>query len=187
MSSSNRKAIELARGDIDHIEVIKTLLPDGKKYSRTVFYTQTETAGDRQVNRLKSIYIAPKTGNENNIKFDVSYSDYDLSLPSTDFRSVTLGTSHYLYWLSTVSKEKASDPDIWRITGVYYDASTNTVSDEIVIAEFTLPDSAWNGKKYNSVPFEIMLTESGTGYITAKPDTGDEDDHVVTPLTLYSG
>jgi len=186
VQSSERKTIELTRGDIDHIEVVKTIQPDGKKYSRTIFYTQAETAGERQANRLKSIYIAPKTGDENNIGFDVSYNDYDLNLPSTDFRSVTLGASQYLYWLSTVSKEKESDPDIWRITGVYYDASTNTMSDQIVIAEFSLPDSTWNGKSYKSVPYDITLTESGNGYITAKPNTGDTEASAVAPMTLYS-
>ena len=185
-SSTNRKAIELTRGDIDHIEVVKTLQPDGKKYSRTIFYTQTETAGERQVNRLKGIYIGPKAGNDNSVKFDVSYNDYDLSLPSTDFRSVTFGATQYLYWLSTVSKEKESDPDIWRITGVYYDASTNTMSDQIVIAEFTLPNSQWKGKSWRSVPFDITLMDSGTGYITAKPDTSDENDRAIAPMTLYS-
>ena len=123
---------------------------------------------------------------KDNFRYDVSYSDYDLSLPDSDFRAVTLGASKYLYWLSTVSKRRESDPDIWRITGVYYDSAADTVSDQIVIAEFTLPDSPWNGRTYRSVPFEVMLTESGTGYITAKPDTGDEEDHAVTPLTLYS-
>ena len=85
-----------------------------------------------------------------------------------------------------MTKEKESDPDVWRITGVYYDSATNSISDQIVIAEFSLPDSQWNGRTYRSVPFEVMLTESGTGYITAKPDTGDEEEHAVAPLTLYS-
>lgn len=184
--SSDRRTIELARGDIDHIEVVRTLQADGRSHSRTIFYTQAETEGDRKVNRLKSIYVPPKTGVEDNIKFDVSYNDYDLSLPSTQFRAVTLGSSQYLYWLSTVSKDRESDPDVWRITGVYYDASTNTMSDQLVIAEFALPDVQWKGKNWKSVPYEIRLEENGYGYITAKPDTANEEDHDIAPTTLYS-
>ena len=104
--SSERRALELTRGDIDHIELVRTLQTDGKSYSRTVFYTQTETEGDRKINRLKSIYISPKAGVEDDIKFDVTYTDYDLNLPSTEFKAVTLGGSQYLYWLNTVSKDK---------------------------------------------------------------------------------
>ena len=185
--AKSRKSVVLAKGDIDGFAVLQTLDSDGKSYSQNIFYTETETVGERTENRLKGIYIAPKSGNATrNIGFDMTYTDYDLSLPAHSLNAVTIGASQYLYWLSTVSKDKESDPDIWRITGVYYDAVSGAMSDEIVIAEFSLPDSAWNGKVYKSVPFEIMLTESGTGYITAKPNIGDTEGSPVAPMTLYS-
>lgn len=183
----NRQSVVLTKGDIDSFAVLQSADANGKGYSQTIFYTQTETVGERTQNRLKGIYIAPKSGGSTrSISFGMTYTDYDLSLPACSLSAVTIGSSQYLYWLSTVSKEKESDPDIWRITGVYYDAATNAMSDQIVIAEFTLPNSQWKGKTWRSVPFEIMLMESGTGYITAKPDTNDENDRAIAPMTLYS-
>ena len=161
---------------------------DNKRYSQMVFYTQMETVGERSAIRLKGIHISPRA-NVNQMtdsRVDLAYYDYDINMPDTEIHTATMGNSQYLYWLSTVSKEKESDPDIWRITGVYYDPGTDTMSDRIVIAEFTLPDSQWKGKTWKSVPFEITLTESGTGFITAKPNTSDENDRAVAPMTLYS-
>ena len=64
---------------------------------------------------------------------------------------MTLGKARYLYWISAETKEKDSDPNVWRITGVYLDPNSNTMSDQLVLAEFTLEDTEWNGKKYRSV------------------------------------
>ena len=176
-----RKAIPLDSGDIDKMEVINS------KGARTIFYTKTVQADGREEKRLKSIYLSPKKGaGTKNISYDLTYTDYDLSIQSGDFRAVTLGASQYLYWLSTAPREKKSDPVTWRITGVYYDSSTGSVSDEIVIAEFALPESPYNGKNYPSVPYDIILTESGMGYITAKPNAGKEKMNGTLPLTLYS-
>ena len=186
VESTERKAIELARGDIEGFEMLHTLTTDKSNFSETIFYTQAETVGERTENRLKGIYIAPKQGGgTKNLTFDVNYYDYDLSLPSREFKAVTLGASQYLYWLATAPKESADDPDVWRINAVYYDSATGTMSDELVIAEFTLPDVKWNGKTYKSAPYEIMLTENSTGYITAKP-AAEESDQGIAPLTLYS-
>ena len=189
ITKSERRAVALATGDIDHMEMVVETRPDGTIDRRTVFYTETETMGGRAQHRLKSLSFQPKTVlGMDNFKYDLSYSDYDVSLPDAQFRAVTLGASRYLYWLNTVSREegKESVPDIWRITGVYYDAAANTVSDQIVIAEFSLPNATWNGKTYRSVPYEVTLTNSGTGYISAKPYTGNEGDHAIAPITLYS-
>ena len=189
VTNSDRKAIALDTGDISSMAVLH---PAGEKWAetyytneQTIFYTKTETVGDREVIRLKSIYIAPRQGEGADITYNITYTDYDLSIPAADFSTVTLGTSQYLYWLTTAPREKDTDPLLWRISGVYYDSSTGVVSDELVIAEFSLPDCTWNGKTYKSVPFEIMLTDSGTGYITSKPNTNVEKGQVA-PLTLYS-
>ena len=185
-TDSKRKAVALVEGDIDHIEVVQTIGSDGKNSARTVFYSQLETKGELTEKRLRSVYVAPRQGDSNDFSYDVTYTDYDVSIPAEDFRVVKLGASQYLYWLSTVSKKNESDPDLWRISGLYYDTATGTMSDQIVIAEFSLPDADWKGKTWRSVPFEITLTESGVGYITARPETGSEKDDDIAPLTLYS-
>lgn len=111
VTGSERKAVALATGDIDHMEVVQDMQSDGTIALRTVFYTQTETVGERAEHRLRSLSFQPRTVlGKDNFRYDVSYSDYDLSLPDSDFRAVTLGASKYLYWLSTVSKRKESDP-----------------------------------------------------------------------------
>lgn len=181
------EGLKLAEGDIRGYALVQTKDTAQPRYAQTIFYTQRETASERTENRLKGIYIAPKADiSRTDTQFDISFTDYDLSIPASDFYTVTLGTSQYLYWLTTAEKEDASDPNIWRICGVYYDAVTGAVSDQIVIAEFTLPDTVWKGQTCNSVPAEITLTDSGVGYIIARPSTGDEDDRDIAPMTVYS-
>ena len=186
-----QEAIVLAEGDITSFEMLQQLAPDGKNFSQTIFYMDRETVGDRVENRLKSIYVAPRTISKGGVNygmgrgdFNITYKDYDLSIPATEFHAVSIGASQYLYWLTTAPKEKDSDPDVWRIGGVYYDSSTNSFSDELVIAEFTLPDVDYNGKKYPAVPQEITLTDKKVGYITVKPDTGEQDQNI-PEATLY--
>jgi len=182
----------LAEGNIHNMEVLQSW--DGKSYVQTAFYTETETVGERSEIRLKSIQVSSmKIKDDNTSYVDIIKTDFDLSIPNADFRVATVGASQYLYWLSAVQGEKETDPATWRINGLYYDAVTNSFSDEIVIAEFTLPDSEWNGKKYPSVPHEITLGGNGTGYISVKPNIGaeaaegkDVKEDVILPLTLYS-
>ena len=177
----------LARGDIQSYALVQTKDTVQPKYAQTIFYTQRETTSERSENRLKAIYIAPRVdANRADTQYDVSFTDFDLSIPASDFYTVTLGASQYLYWLTTAPKEKESDPNIWRVCGVYYDAMTGAVSDQIVIAEFTLPDAKWNGKTYRSVPAQIALTNANRGYIIAKPYTEDESERDIAPMTVYS-
>ena len=183
-------AIDLVQGNISSFELLQQLAPDGKNFSQTIFYLDQETVGDRVENRLKSIYVAPKSITNGSAEavyrgdVNITYKDYDLSIPATEFHAASIGASQYLYWLSTAPKEKDSDPDVWRISGVYYDSSTNSFSDELVIAEFTLPDVDYNGQKYKAVPQEITLTDNKVGYITVKPDTGEQDQNI-PEATLY--
>ena len=181
-----RSTIQLAKGEIGAYELLQ--MSDGKSDpSQAIFYTQKETAGGREDYRLKGIYLAPRkidTSYMYQVDYDFVFSDYDLSLPTPDFDAVTLGVSQYLYWLSTAPREKESDPKVWRISGVYYDQSTASMSDELVIAEFTLPQVSYNGKKYEALPQRITLTDAGEGFLTVVPDVG-EGEYKDLPLTLY--
>ena len=184
---SERRAIALATGEIGQMEVLSHTGSSGDVDLWTVFYTQAETVDERTEYRLKSLEFQPRTMlGKDDFKYEVTFRDYDVSIPNASFRAVTIGTSQYLYWLTGAGREGEDVPGTWRITGIYYDAVTGTMSDEIVIAEFSLPESAWNGQRYKNVPYEIMLTETGAGYITAKPDTGDAENGDIAPMTLYS-
>ena len=188
--TSTDAGILAAEKGIGSFRLLSTPDRDGSRYAQTIFYTQTETVGERAQSRIRSILLQPMAdvdaGDRDGI--GMVYTDYDLSIPDADFRVVTLGASQYLYWLSTVTKEKESDPDIWRINGVYCDAATGIMSDEIVIAEFTLPDAEWNGRRTRCVitdaagttvvSDEAVLTVIGTD---KQPETGD---HTRLPLYL---
>ncbi|MBR2823610.1 MAG: hypothetical protein IKE24_08000 [Clostridia bacterium] len=181
---TKREVMRLVDGDIRGYELLQTPGKDLQSYSQTVFYTQEETAGDRTENRLKGIQIGPRQGDGQNwMRWDITYTDYDLTIPVSDFSAVTIGSSQYLYWLSTVPKKKESDPDMWRISGVYYDSSLDMMSDELTIAEFSLPKI--NGR--SAVPHQVTLTDSGTGYITVTAHSGAEKKAISgADIRLYS-
>ena len=187
VGGTRRRPIILTEGDISSYQVLQFMDKDGVHFSQTIFYTQLEEQGERVVNHLKGFYVSPvkPIGNINHWYYDYTVVDYDINLPTADFRVASIGASQYIYWLNTVSKEKESDPDMWRISGAYYDSATNSFSDVTVIAEFTLPDVSYNGKTYKAVPQEVTLADNGMGYITVVPDTGEQDT-TVPPATLYS-
>ncbi len=181
-----RESIQLAKGEIGAYELLQMGIGDADP-SQTIFYTQKETSGEREGYRLKGIYMAPRKMDRSmgyNVTYDFVYNDFDLSLPTPDFHSVTIGVSQYLYWLSTAPREKETDPKVWRISGVYYDRGTDSMSDEMVIAEFTLPQVDYNGKQYDGLPQQITLTDGGVGYMTVVPDVG-EGEHKDLPQMLY--
>ena len=184
-NAKNPKSLVLEQGEFGAFEPVQKVGADGK-VTQTIFFTKAVSAGDRKQYRLRSITIQPKEGSSKDLKFNTTFTDYDVSLPVTDFRCVTIGSYQYLYWISADAKKKEGNPDVWRVTGVYLDPNSGIMSDQMVLAEFTLPDADWRGKKYKSVPYEVMLTNADTGYITAKPDTGDEKDREIAPMTLYS-
>ena len=193
---TNRKAVLLTQGNILSMSVLQTL--DDSGVTQTVFYNETVASGKKvknYQNRLKSIRISPKQGTgTNNISFDLTYTDYDLSLPVDDFQTAEISGNQYLYWVTSNDGEGENGRPAWRINAVYYDPVSNSMCDEMVIAEFTLPDMTWEGKSHQAVPCDVLLTDSGVGFIAAKPDLGaketDEEIKRVNtdegPLTLYS-
>ena len=195
-AAGNRQAVLLTRGNILSMSVVQQ--EDESGVTKTIFYNENVASGKKvknYQNRLKSIRIAPKQGTGiDNISFDITYTDYDLSLPVDDFQAVEIGGAYYLYWVSSKDGEGENSTPVWRINAVCYDPAINSLSDETVIAEFTLPDMNREGKTRQAVPCDVLLTDSGVGFIAAKPDlgaqaTGEEIKRVNQdegPLTLYS-
>ena len=186
MATYRRKTIGLESGIFGDVEVVQSIGGNADP-SQTVFYTQNVTSGEKQGYRLRGVYMSPRKFGEHfwDTDFDLVFSDYDLSLPVPDFDTVTIGASQYLYWLSTAPRQKDTDPYIWRIGGMYYDRDTNSLSDELVIAEFTLPQFSYDGKSYDAVPQQVTLTDAGVGYISVAPDLGEGQCDAL-PLALYS-
>jgi hypothetical protein len=182
------RPVVLAQGDIESFEMVQNLGKDGKTYTQSIFYVQKETVGERTENRLKGIHISRPGYGADSQNYEITYTDYDLSIPTTDFRAVTLGASQYLYWLTAQSKEKETDPDRYRVTGVYYDAQTGSVSDQIVFMEFSIPGNytwTWDDQKWNFVPTGAFLTQSGYGYIPTKPKANIDGYTGFVPLNVY--
>ncbi len=176
----------LEKGDIRHIEVLN--LPSdsvASNYYRRVFYTRREVKNDTSQYRLSGMYIEPVESDHydaasKQLHYPVTKYDYDITLPTEHFYLTQVGDVTCLYWLSTASKKKDSDPDLWRVNTVTYDPVNNVMSDPSVFAEFTLP----RGEEKLS-PQAVTLTTLGSGYITlaGKPDEKDPRPSIIT---LYS-
>ena len=190
-----RTTIVLMPGHFGFYRIIQLPDEDGN-YTQTIFYSDKERqkkAGssgddpDEMVKyRLKGVHVPPK-------EFDPDYRwttysiqdrDYDVSLPTEQFDEMILGTNVLLYWLETAPVKNADDPTVWRVTCVNYDIGSDVMSDKFVIAEFTLPDSVRNGRKAQTVPVGITLTETGYGYLSTVPDPSGEASGVL-PASLY--
>ena len=176
----------LEKGDIRHIEVLSWPSDAvASNYYRRVFYTRREVKNDTSQYRLSGMYIEPVQSDHydaasKQLRYPVTKYDYDITLPTEYFYLTQVGDVTCLYWLSTASKKKDSDPDLWRVNTVTYDPINNVMSDPSVFAEFTLP----RGEE-KLTPQTVTLTTLGSGYITlaGKPDEKEAQPSVIT---LYS-
>lgn len=94
-------------------------------------------------------------------------TDFDLEIMSNSFYTQEVNGVTYIYWLTTAQKDEETDPDIFRIMSVVYDPSTDTVTNEMVLAEFSFPEA-------NQSPADIFLSNNGTGYCTVS--VGDDSE-----------
>ena len=176
----------LEKGDIRHIEVLSW--PSDKvatNYYRRVFYSRREVKNGLSQYRLSGMYIEPVQSDHydaasKQLSYPVTKYDYDITLPTEQFYLTQVGDVPCLYWLSTASKKKDSDPDLWRVNIVTFDPVNNVMSDPSVFAEFTLPKG-----EENLTPQAVTLTTLGSGYITlaAKPNEKDTQPSIIS---LYS-
>lgn len=61
-------------------------------------------------------------------------TDYDVTMPSADYRIQTIGTNDYIYWLETISPENPGDPTRYRVAAVLYDRANDAVSYKVTLA-----------------------------------------------------
>ena len=181
LTDTKRQAVVVKKGDIAGFELVQAAEPGGDTYSQTLFYTEAETDADgAKAYKLKGLRIDNKQGAlSKSLSYDVTDYAYDITVPGGDFKVQTVHGTPYIYWISTVSKEKAkdSDPDTWRLWVAVYDPATNTVSAPAVFSEFTLESGL--------VPHDTLLTTDGQGYMTVTP-MPKEGDGKTPPMTLYS-
>ena len=182
-----RKTVVLEKGAIEHFEMAQTAVDgDGTNVRRMVFYTEKETSDDgAEQSRLHGLYLEPLQRDGRNLTFDVTRYDYDLTVPAEGrFSLAYIGDVPYLYWVTSAPRENENDSDMFRIMASAYDMSTNTMTAPAVYAEFSLPsykferklkDNLGKTKTYSKsldlVPQYLLLTGTGTAYLSAVADT----------------
>lgn len=87
-------------------------------------------------------------------------TDYDVEIKAGSFYAQKVNGVIYIYWVATAQKEKDADPDVYRIKAVVYDPNSDTMSNELVLAEFSMPEA-------ELIPAKLFLSENGLGYCTA--------------------
>ena len=155
------------------------------QYARVIFYTDNVSTDDKRY-RLKSLYLEPteRKDGEGNFELKVSATSYDIDMPSDSFKQQTIAGLVNLYWLSTVvmKDDKGENYDVYRVMNAVYDQGTNTLSNAMVCAEFTMPAEC-------PVIRELFLTPTGKGYLTASPlpkSIGKKATGEKVPIWLYS-
>ena len=178
-SGAERTAIVLEKGDIDSMVLMEDRIGQVWNQSgRLVFYTMRDMSDDGVVrNRLHGLHIAPVEGaGGNHPSYEVTKYTYDAVIPSGKFDICYMGDVPYLYWVSTVEKQKDSDPDIWRIWTMCYDSAANTLTDPAVFAELPVRRVTYTTKdddgeelhyRLEAAPGHAFLTGTGTAYINA--------------------
>lgn len=85
-------------------------------------------------------------------------TDYDVKISASSFNIQKISDVTYLYWLSTAQQKNKTDSDVYRLKAVVYDQDNDTISNEFVLAEFSMPNSQTLSSVY--------LSENGYGYCT---------------------
>lgn len=178
MDGVDRNPLTSIRGkDANDDVVFYTVLHDGRTeyagYSEcidSVFFLARTEDGNGDHYWLKQAAVKTIDG-------DTSYfvpgtaaytvTDYDVEIKSRSFFAQKVNGVIYVYWLATAQKEKEADPDVYRIKSVVYDPNSDTMSNELVLAEFSMPEA-------ELVPANLFLSENGMGYCTAIVGEGSD-------------
>lgn len=173
---STREGFKVVEGDIRSILLFEQTDADAR-----VLYTQAEkdTGGAEQL-RLHGLIIKPgwipSTKNyERNLLVDVQHIDYDMSIPGAQLSLGHIGSVPYLFWWSATPKGNDVDTVVWRVWGAAFTPDASAVDDAHVLAQFEMPRVRMGSENVDTVPTDILMTASGTGYMvgrTVKPASG---------------
>lgn len=174
--SGSKKSVVLTTGDVNRFALLPAASADDPNL---LFYAENiNTEEGARHYMLKGLRIDPaQRGDDGSMKFSAVGTAYDVNLP-TDKIKVRRGDVDVIYWLSTGPKGK-DGKDLYRIHFATYDPTTNTLADDSVFAEFSLPDS-------DMAVRELFLTGDGTWYFTAAKAPDKKTGGNVKPLSLYS-
>lgn len=189
----SRATIPLETAHIGDFRMLQ--LPGGNDaWNQTVFYTNRDSkpAGDEEEGpdmaryRLQGFQLSPKETDPDYgwTVYTVHDRDYDVSLPTGKFEMTLLGTNVLLYWMNSAPSKDPDAPAAWQVCGVNYDPSTDTMSDQFVFAEFTLPDMVLNGQAVTAFPADVTVDSTGYGYLSTVPAPKGGSAEVL-PASLY--
>ena len=177
-----KKTLALTKG------VIKSfaLLPgDAVADGCTVFYVDdvSDEAGKDRF-RMKSVGISDiKRSEDNNLTFDAIETTYDVDIGASVFKVAKMKNGLYVvYWLAAGHKSSKDKSDAYRVYYTCYDPTTNTMSDDAVFAEVSLPDKGME-------MLDFYLSSDGTGYLLAGKESQEsygKQGAPNEPVSLYS-
>ncbi len=131
----------------------------GDEYRRMIFMVQPQENGDH----YGLMGLLPTSTNKN--MFWTTY-DYDVVVPPTDLYWTTLYGQECVYWLETAGTDEDSGGNLFRVRGVWYDASNNTVSEPFVLATICTDSE-------DSVPTNVVLAGNNSGFFIVNNPNGN--------------
>ena len=171
----HKTGIPLVKGDIRSM-----LLFDETNGVTRLLYTQAEKNADgvEQI-RLHGLVLQPAVDDSSRdiMQVDVQHIDYDVTLPGAQLSLGYIGSVPYLLWWSATPKGNDIDSLIWRVWGAAMATDASAVDDAHVLAQFELPRVRLGSEYVDSVPTDVLLTASGTGYLvsrTVQPKDGSK-------------
>ena len=92
--------------------------------------------------------------------------DYDVDVPPTDLFWTTMYGRECLYWIESVGAAEDGKGNLFKVRGIWYDDSNNTMSEPFVLATIRTDSK-------DSIPTNLMLTGKNTGYYVVKNPDGN--------------
>ncbi len=91
--------------------------------------------------------------------------DYDVNVSPTDLYWTTLYGRECLYWLETAGTGEDGS-SLFRVRGVWYDATNNTLSETFVLATISTDSES-------SIPTNLVLAGNNSGFYTIESPEGN--------------
>jgi len=162
------KSVVLAKGNMDAF----ALLPgDVSKDGFTLFYIDNECGEQPAANddeepencfRMHGLRVEPYGNLSEDFKLNVTETSYDVDISTQNIKAQNDHGQGVVYWLCT-APDRENGKKVWRINFCDYDIATNTMADNAVYAEFSLPEKSGTETSAD----ELFLGEDGKWYLIA--------------------